>query len=533
MRSKVKSKYLNKKKDINKNISKYNKTIKGKKIYKDKLLWNHNKIESQKLNDKKKIEMEYKKKDKLLKNMQYIVGFIIIFLIFILIVILSIPRISLDNSNNNVRYNTEYNHTGYKAKSFFKDYTSLVKVEGKVDTTKIGKYIIHYSLKYGFVTISKTKEVYVIDDVQPEIYLLGDEEVIICPNNKYEEKGYQAIDEYDGDITDKVVSEEKDNEIIYRVKDNSGNENKISRSIKYEDNDKPNIELVGSKEITLYKGSIYKENGYKATDNCDGDITDKVKVNSNVDTSKVGIYEIKYKVMDSSGNEDEMIRKVKVIEIPSNNNSKEEGVIYLTFDDGPSALTLDILKILDEENVKATFFVTSSVNSFSNILKKEYDEGHSIALHTYSHNYSYVYSSINNYFDDLEKISNSVEKITGKKSKLIRFPGGSSNTVSKNYSVGIMSSLTKEVLNRGYIYFDWNVDSDDAGSAVNNDNLIYNNVVNSLSYYRANMVLMHDSGNHSATVRALRNIIHYGKNNGYIFKEIDINTPEVRHNVNN
>ena len=134
---------------------------------------------------------------------------------------------------------------------------------------------------------------------------------------------------------------------------------------------------------------------------------------------------------------------------------------------------------------------------------------------------------------DLNNVSNSVYNSIGIHPKIIRFPGGSSNTISKNYSNGIMSRLTNEVINRGYTYFDWNVDSNDAGGDGYNSNKIYNNVINGLSHSKTNIVLMHDSESHSASVDALRNIIKYGKNNGYTFKAITSDTPIVRHGVNN
>ena len=169
----------------------------------------------------------------------------------------------------------------------------------------------------------------------------------------------------------------------------------------------------------------------------------------------------------------------------------------------------------------------------SDYVKRAYNSGNTIALHTYTHNYSYVYSSIDNYFIDLNNVSNSVYNSIGIHPKIIRFPGGSSNTISKNYSNGIMSRLTNEVINRGYTYFDWNVDSNDAGGDGYNSNKIYNNVINGLSHSKTNIVLMHDSESHSASVDALRNIIKYGKNNGYTFKAITSDTPIVRHGVNN
>ena len=478
--------------------------------------------------ERKDKELEFKLKDKKLKRIEYLVGVIVILLIIILITYLSIPKIYTDIK---IRYNTEYKDIDYKAKSYFKDYTNHVKVENNIDTSKIGKYKIKFILPYGLIKIIKTKEIAVIDDIKPEIELIGDNNLSICPNKKYVEIGYKAYDEYEGDITDKVITKEEQNKIKYIVQDNSGNEYITSRIINYEDKEKPNIELKENKIIYLYKGNIYEEPGYIATDNCDGDITNKVEVTGEVNTNKIGTYTLTYKVSDLEGNTQEVTRQIKIIEYNQNNNTK--GVIYLTFDDGPSNLTTEILNILKEENIKATFFVTGNVDDFPSILKREASEGHTIALHTYSHNYSYLYSNKDNFFKDLDKVNNSVERITGTRSNIIRFPGGSSNTVSKKYYTGIMTYLTEESLNRGYIYYDWNVDSNDAGSSIYNEQEIYNNVIKNLSYSGTNIVLMHDSGSHTSTVKALKNIINYSKANGYTFKKIDNTTPAIRHKVNN
>ena len=112
----------------------------------------------------------------------------------------------------------------------------------------------------------------------------------------------------------------------------------------------------------------------------------------------------------------------------------------------------------------------------------------------------------------------------------MRFPGGASNTISRRYSSGIMSRLTKEVVNRGFKYYDWNISSGDAGSTTD-PNGVYSNVVNSLSRERPNMVLMHDIKTY--TRDAVRNIIHYGKEHGYSFEKITMDTEMITQRVNN
>lgn len=204
-------------------------------------------------------------------------------------------------------------------------------------------------------------------------------------------------------------------------------------------------------------------------------------------------------------------------------------VVYLTFDDGPSIYTNDILNTLDKYNVKATFFVTCS-GDINGLAKKILDKGHTLALHTCTHKYSNIYSSEDAYFNDLNEISTRVENITGYKSKYIRFPGGSSNTVSR-FNRGIMTRLTKKVQENGYKYYDWNIDSNDAAGA--NKDQVYSNVIGPLknSNRTTNMVLMHDTK--SSTKDALDNIIKDALDMGYTFSNINDYTSEIHHGVNN
>jgi len=203
--------------------------------------------------------------------------------------------------------------------------------------------------------------------------------------------------------------------------------------------------------------------------------------------------------------------------------------IYLTFDDGPSDKnTSQILDLLKQHNAKASFFVTRLGSD--ELIKREFDEGHTVALHTWSHNYATVYASVNNYFSDLEQVENRVYKITGQYSKFIRFPGGSSNTVSRKYTPGIMTTLVSEVEKRGYIYFDWSSSSGDGGSERNVDNL-FNNVIANISPNGKNVVLMHDTV--SQTVEVTARVLDWGTKNGYVFKSISETSPTAHHGVNN
>ena len=406
-----------------------------------------------------------------------------------------------------IDYNTVYKDKGARYKLFGIDVSKSIKTKNNVNVNKMGEYKVTYSIKYLFINIVKSRKVVVLDKSAPIITLKGEEKSIICPNSVYNEEGFEAKDTVDGDVTKNVKTKVEEDKITYIVTDKAGNKAKKVRNIIKEDKEAPKITLIG-KDITAINLSYkYVDSGYNVTDNCDSDI--KVTQEGNVDVNKEGKYIITYIATDSSGNESRIHRTIVV-----QKQTGGTGVIYLTFDDGPSATgsTQKILDILRNNGIKATFFVTG--NGPANLIKKEHDEGHVIALHTYSHSYANVYSSVDNYFNDLNKISDIVFNQTGERSNIIRFPGGSNNTVSNRYSNGIMDILTKQVLEKGYIYFDWNVSSGDAGGCTT-ESCVYNSVVNGLSKSRSNIVLMHDVK--MFTANALDDIIKYGKNNGYSF----------------
>lgn len=205
--------------------------------------------------------------------------------------------------------------------------------------------------------------------------------------------------------------------------------------------------------------------------------------------------------------------------------------IYLTFDDGPSPLTQQVLDILDQYGVKATFFVTNEDPSYAYMIKKCYADGNTIGLHSYTHDYKTVYASEDAFFNDLDQIGQVVKDQIGYVPCFIRFPGGSSNTVSKKYCPGIMTALTADVQARGYQYFDWNISCGDGEHGHTSDQLAaaacdggdYTNI----------MLLMHDGGGHEDTVKALPAIIEHYQSLGYTFKAIDRTALASHHAVNN
>lgn len=438
------------------------------------------------------------------------------------------PTIKLNGKKEiNLPYGTTYKEEGYYLYYPLKEIKVKIKVHDNINYDKLGAYRISYEFNYEKKEYKTERIVKIIDNEKPNITLKGLEDTMVCPNHTYEEEGYEATDNYDGNITDKVIIDKKQKKNIYKVTDSSDNKIEKIRNFVYKDEEQPTIKLKGNDTIYIYLNSTYEEPGYEAIDNCDGDLTSKVEIENNIDSFNLGNYIIKYKVTDSSNLSTEITRNVIVKKLPDNNGK----VIYLTFDDGPSStITPQILQILREEGVKATFFVINHSDALNYLIKQEHDDGHTVALHSYSHNYRYIYTSSDNYFGDLNLISDKVYSITGVRSDIIRFPGGSSNAVSK-FNPGIMTQLAKQVMNKGYIYFDWNVGSGDAGE-VRSSNEVYNNVTSRLGGY-TNVVLMHDYEGNYYTLNALRAIIRYGKEHGYTFANITSSTPQVKHRIAN
>ena len=361
----------------------------------------------------------------------------------------------------------------------------------------------------------------------PELKLLGKKEINLSLNEKYIDPGYKIVpnNKKYKVVIDNNIDENKTGS--YEVKYSLQVKNKIInkvRKVNVIDNISPEITLKGSDNIKLYESSDYEEPGFIAYDNYDGDITKNVIVQNDI-KEEIGDYKITYIVEDSSGNKTMVTRNVKILD-----KKKNIGTIYLTFDDGPSNNTSKILDILKQEDIKATFFLVNFNSSYNPVVKRIYDEGHSIGIHSYTHNYKLIYSSVSAYFDDLNKMNDKIKTITGSDTKLLRFPGGSSNTIS-SFNKGIMTTLVKEVTNAGYHYFDWNVDSSDAWSA-RNSNDVYNNVINNLKK-GTNIVLMHDLSSNEKTVNVLEKIIKDAKEKGYIFANITMNTKEIHHGINN
>lgn len=510
-----------------------------------------------------------------------------------------VPR---GEANMQVAYGESYTDAGADAwltgLYFIKTAVPVQADRTDIDTDTLTTYTIHYSAALLGFQGKAERTVQVIDDTPPEITLKTDPDAYTLPGHPYEEEGYTATDNYDGDITDQVTSEEKDGIVYYSVTDSSGNTATAERKIVYDDRTPPVITLAGDNPLTVEKGTEVQDPGYTAIDDCDGDITDQVTVTQNgdvidytatdahgntatvqrtlnyvdttppvitlsgngemtiqsgenftdpgysaqdtgdgdltgsvttsgcVDPGTPGDYTITYSVTDSAGNTGTAQRLVHVKQPPENPGDK---VVYLTFDDGPGPYTQQLLDVLAKYNVKATFFVTNSNSKYQDMIYQEYAAGHAIGIHTYCHDYNKIYASEDAYFEDLEAMQAVIVAQTGESTNIIRFPGGSSNTVS-NITPGLMTKLTQEVQNRGYQYFDWNVSSGDAGETTSTDQ-VAENVIAGIQKHNVSVVLQHDIKDFS--VDAVEKIIQWGLDNGYTFLPLNYNSPPAHHHINN
>lgn len=195
-------------------------------------------------------------------------------------------------------------------------------------------------------------------------------------------------------------------------------------------------------------------------------------------------------------------------------------VVYLTYDDGPSTYIDQLLKTLEDNDVKATFFVTGAREGRVENIKKVFEAGQKIGVHSFSHDYE-IYRSEETFYEDVDKMAAIIHEQTGEWPDLYRFPGGSSNTVHKLYNKNkkIMKKLKAGIEEKGYSYADWNVASGDAGGSGTTRERVYENVIKGLECRNESVVLMHDRNLHS--VEATEDIIRWGKEHGYEFRTME------------
>ena len=195
----------------------------------------------------------------------------------------------------------------------------------------------------------------------------------------------------------------------------------------------------------------------------------------------------------------------------------DQKIAYLTFDDGPSQTTLKILDLLDQYDIKATFFVIyKDDDSSKSIYNEIVERGHTIGLHSYSHDYKEIYDSVDAYLDDFYKLYNHIYEVTGVKSNIFRFPGGSIN----GYNMSIYKEIIAEMLRRGFVFYDWNVSTADAEAGTTKETIVRNVKIGAENRQRL-ILLMHDNSNKKFTYDTLPTIIDYLHEQDFVFDKLD------------
>lgn len=460
-------------------------------------------------------------------------GIVFLVLLVLLIVnLLQTPKLSITgDSEVTVQVFDPYEDAGATAKLQKKDLSELVSVDNTVNSSVVGDYVVTYTLQYRNKTYTEKRTVHVVDTVAPELILEGNAEMQVSLRSLYKEPGFTAVDNYDGDLAAQVVIEESaDGDYCvfkYTVTDASGNSSTLTRRVLIKDAVPPVISLTGGTNYSVIVGTSYQDPGFSATDDVDGNVTSKVSVSGSVDAATLGTYPITYTVTDSSGNKASVVRNVHVINQPVTPSvTPGASNIYLTFDDGPSSTTtVRVLDTLKAYGAKATFFICNYDASAIPILKRMIEEGHTIGIHGYSHVYANIYATEDAFMYNINRLRDKLRNDTGYTATIIRFPGGTSNTVSKVP----MSALSRTVSAAGYLYADWNVDSGDANGNGIAASRISGNTIAGLRKGRNNVVLMHDTAAKSTTASALPAILEYGKNNGYTFAALTPEVPMVHH----
>lgn len=200
--------------------------------------------------------------------------------------------------------------------------------------------------------------------------------------------------------------------------------------------------------------------------------------------------------------------------------TSEEKRVFLTFDDGPTtSVTPFILDLLKQENIKATFFVLGNrAKSNPDLIKREFEEGHYIANHGYTHKYSSIYTNSQTVLDEYNYTENCIQEALQNPdyhSRVFRFPGGSVGGYYKNIKREAKSYLRQN----GIVSLDWNSLSKDAEGAHTKETLLQN-VINTVGNKQSVVILMHDASDKILTYETLPSVIQYLRENGYSFKNL-------------
>ena len=404
-----------------------------------------------------------------------------------------------------------------------------VTTEGSVDTDTLGTYELRYCARYQLLEYSTVRTVHVADMTPPVITLKTREGYTPSWFTGYEEEGYTATDDLDGDVTDRVERRMLDDGVEYTVSDQAGNVATLVRHPNYTVT-RPHIDLQGGQDVEVPASLEFTDPGYTATDTLGNDLSGYVQVEGDVCPYRTGDYQRTYRIANELGETVSVTRTIHIVPVKNPDTVVPDGrVIYLTFDDGPGPYTERLLNLLAKYNVKVTFFVTCANPDYFHLVGRAFQEGHSIGVHSASHNYYEIYASEEAFFEDFNRVEDMIYRQTGAYTPLSRFPGGSSNTVS-SFNPGIMSRLAQTLTDMGYKYFDWNVASGDAGETTKTSEIV-DNIIAGCAGRQNTVVLQHDIKDYS--VAAVEKVLVWGLRNGYTFLPLDLTSPDAHHDIAN
>lgn len=407
-----------------------------------------------------------------------------------------------------------------------------LKIDNQVNNQELGQYMIQYQYRNKVFDL----KVYIDDTLPPQFDM---KHIKILKNSFVDPKTMvENIQDDSSTIVyfkeDYIFNEIKRYKVCVVVEDEY--ENKTEKyayvMVVEKDEEPPIIEGLDVLRVSLHEKVDLKK-GVKVID--DIDLKPQLIIDDHdLNLNKAGNYHVIYHVEDKYGNKASYTRTIQVVSPYDNKEAIADGkkTCYLTFDDGPSHNTKKVLDILEKYQIKATFFVTAENKEYAKYIKEAYQKGHTIGLHAYEHDYEHLYTASKSFLDDLKKNDEYVYQQTGVHTKVMRFPGGSSNMVSAKYNKGIMHVLTKKVIDQGYQYYDWNCMNGDAEGKKTVKEMI-KTVKETVKDQEDIMLLMHDGIQQDNTVKALPDIIEYLKKQNYEFKAVDTTSPTFHHTVQN
>lgn len=400
-----------------------------------------------------------------------------------------------------------------------------LEINGNVDTSKFGKYYVTYQYRH-----KKQRLKVMVEDLKEPEFKVEKQTIVLGDSINKNNLVSEVLDDSKTFVylKQKYKFKKAGNYVVdVCVKDENDNRKCKETNVIVQNIDKTAPIIEGLETMNINSGQNPDFNlGISIKDDIDENPQYSLDL-SGFNNNVAGIYHIIYNAVDFQGNKSSYKREVVV-----KDTNEQLKVIYLTFDDGPSVNTPKVLEILEKYNVPASFFVTGENPEYYPYIKIAHEKGHTIGMHTYSHNYKYIYNSLEHYQKDLAKIAEVIEEQIGFVPKYIRFPGGTSNTVSQEYAKGIMREVVDYVNDNGYTYIDWNSVNGD-GEGRRSVSQLIEKAIKSGKGKNKIVMLMHDGGGCVNTVKALGAVIEHYQKLGYEFKAIDKTTPEIHHDLAN